>query len=240
MKKSKNIIFLARCLLIIICLNPGVVLSQVQLYTGTGSTYNPFGTATVGSFTKVYEVPYSSILNGTPYLNEEWKNADIIFSQDTLLVKDIPVKIDVMNNWLEVKYEEQIYLLYADDTYSFILKDNNDTYITKNALGTNGPSGFFKVLYNEKSSLFCHYSTGIKKANYIPAFNVGDRDDKIIIVKTYYAFINRQLIELEKNKRKFTRQFNSNEEMDAFFRHNKINPKDEQDLIKFIKYYDSK
>jgi len=108
MKKSKNIIFLARCLLIIICLNSGVVFSQVQLYTGTGSTYNPFGTATVGSLTKVYELPYSSILNGTPYINEEWKNADIIFSQDTLLVKDIPVKIDIRNNWLEVKFEEQI------------------------------------------------------------------------------------------------------------------------------------
>ncbi len=68
---------------------------------------------------------------------------------------------------------------------------------------------------------------------------MGERDDKIVITKTHYAFINRQLIELEKNKRKLTRQFNSNEEMDAFFRHNKINPKDEQDLIKFIKYYDS-
>ena len=48
-----------------------------------------------------------------------------------------------------------------------------------------------------------------------------------------------QLIEIEKNSRKFARQFSLNEEMDAFFRHNRINPKNEQDLIKFLKYYDS-
>lgn len=239
MKKSKNIILLVRFLIIIICINPGVVTGQVELYSGgNGSTFNPFGTS-VGDYMRVYEIPLVSGLSGTPYLNEKWQKADIILLQDDLLIKDIPVKIDVRNNRLEVNHKGKVYLLDADDIYSLFLKGNNDAFITTNALDKNGPTGFFKVIYNEKSSLLCFYSTSIKQASYVPAFDTGEQDDKIIIKKTYYAFINRQLIELEKKSKKFTRQFNLNEEMDAFFSHNRINPKKEQDLIKFLKFYDS-
>jgi len=239
MNKNKNITLLVRCLLIIICLSTGIVSGQVELYSGGSSnSFNPFGTH-VGDYMRVYEIPHVRGLTGTPYLNEEWQNADIVFLKDDLFVKDIQVKIDVRNNWLEVNLKGNVYVLDADDTYSLFFKENNITFITRNALNKNGPRGFFEVIYNEESSLFCYYSSSIKQANYIPALDAGEEDDKIIINKTYYAYINMQLIELEKKSRKFVKQFNLNEEMDAFFRHNRINPKNEQDLIKFLKYYDS-
>ena len=239
MNKSKNITLLVRCLLIIICFNPGAISGQVELYSGgTGDSFNPFGTH-VGDYMRVYEISHVRRLTGTPYLNEEWQNADIVFLKDDLFVKDIQVKIDVRNNWLEVNLKGKVYVLDADDTYSLFFKENNITFITRNALNKIGPQGFFEVIYNEESSLFCHYSASIKQANYIPALDAGEEDDKIIINTTYYAYINMQLIELEKKSKKFAKQFNLNEEMNTFFRHNRINPKNEQDLIKFLKYYDS-
>ena len=226
-------------LLIIICFNPGIVSGQVELYSGgSGNTFNPFGTP-VGDYMRVYEIPLNRGLTGTPYLYKEWQNADITFLKDDLLVKDIQVKIDVRNNWLEVNLEGKVYVLDADDTYSLFFKEKNITFITRNALNKNGPQGFFEVIYNDKSSLFCYYSASIKQSNYIPALDAGEEDDQIVIKKSYYAFINMQLIELEKKRRKFTKQFNLNEEMNTFFSQNRINPKNEQDLIKFIKYYDS-
>lgn len=239
MKKKKNIIFLVKYLLIAICFIPVPVFGQVELYSGTGSSYNSFGTSVAGNYMRVYEIPYKSDLLGTPYLNEEWENADIVLSHDDLLVKDIPIKVDLMNNWIEVNLKGKIFLLYLDDTHSFYFKNSNDAFITGNSIVKDSPAGFYKVLYNEKSSLFCQYSTNIKKSTYIPAFDVGEKDDKIIIEKTYYAFINNQLIELEKNKKKLIRQFKSNNEIITFIKHNNINPKKEQDLIKFINYYDS-
>lgn len=239
MKKNRNIIFLAKYLLIAICFFPGQVFGQVELYSGTGGSYNPFGTSVAGNYMRAYEIPYKTSLLGTPYLNEEWENADIVLSHDDLLVRDILVKIDVSNNWIEVKREGEIFLLYIDDTHSLFFKNSNTAFITGNGIAENSPEGFYEVLYNEKSSLFCHYSTSIKKATYIPAFNVGEKDDKIIIEKKYYAFLNNQLIELEKNKKKLIQQFHSNNEIITFIKQNNINPKNEQDLIKFIKYYDS-
>ena len=239
MKKNKNIISLVKYLLIAICFIPGQVFGQIELYKGSEGSYNPFGTSVAGDFMRVYEIPYNSSLLGTPYLNEEWKTADIVLSHDDLLVKDIPIRIDVMNNWLEVKHKGKIYLLYLDDTHSFYFKNSNDAFITGNSIDEDSPAGFYKVIYNEKSSLFCHYSTSIKKATYVPAFNVGEKDDKIIIKKTYYVYINNQLIKLEKNKKKLIQQFKSNNKTISFIKHNNINPKKEQDLIKFIKYYDS-
>ena len=190
MKKNRNIILLVKCLLIVICFFPGQVFGQVELYSGTGGSYNPFGTSVAGNYMRAYEIPYNSSLLGTPYLNEEWENADIVLSHDDLLVKDILIRIDVSNNWIEVKREEKIYLLYIDDTHSLFFKNSNAAFITGNGIAENSPEGFYKVIYNEKSSLFCHYSTSIKKATYIPAFDVGEKDDKIVIKEIYYTLIN--------------------------------------------------
>ena len=239
MKKNKNIILLVKYLLIVICFISQPVFGQVELYTGSEGSFNPYGTRVAGDFMRVYEIPYKSGLLGTPYLNEEWENADIVLSHDDLLVKDIPIRIDLSNNWIEVKLKEKVFLLYIDDTHSFYLKNSDDAFITGNSIAKNSPEGFYKVIYNEKSSLFCRYSTAIKKATYIPAFNVGEKDDKIVIEKIYYAFLNNQLIELEKNKKKLMLQFKSNNKINTFIKQNKTNPKNEQDLIKFIKYYDS-
>ena len=85
MKERKSISLLIRCLLLVVCFYPGIVSGQVQLYSGSGgSTFNPFGTH-IGDYMRVYEIPYIRGLTGTPYLNEKWKNADIVLLQDDLL-----------------------------------------------------------------------------------------------------------------------------------------------------------
>ena len=55
----------------------------------------------------------------------------------------------------------------------------------------------------------------------------------------FYVYINKELTELEKTGKKFAQQFGSDERMGDFIKHNKINPRDHEDLIKFITYYDS-
>ena len=239
MKEIMDYRLLVRYFLLIIFFCPDIAAGQVQLFSGgSGSNFNPFGTH-VGDYLRVYEIPLAHSLTGSPYLNEEWGNADIILNDDHMIIKNIPVKIDVRNNWLEIKYEEKVYLLDDLDIYNLQLKKNGDVFITKNALHIDGLSGFFKVLYNEKTTLLCHFSSTIQRSNYIPAFDAGEKDDKLILIKTYYIFFNGQLTKLEKNSRKFEKQFNSNAEIRTFLKRNHINPKNEKDLLRFIKYYDS-
>jgi hypothetical protein len=239
MKEIMDYRLQTRYFLLMIFFCPYIAAGQVHLFSGgSGNTFNPFGTH-VGDYLRVYEIPLVPSLAGSPYLDEEWENADIILNDDHTLINNIPVKIDVRNNWLEIKYKEKIYLLDDLDIYSLQLKKSGDAFITKNALQIDDLSGFFKVLYNEKTTLLCHFSSTIQRSNYIPAFDAGEKNDKLILIKTYYIFFSGQLTELEKNSRKFVKQFNSNAEIISFLKRNHINPKNEKDLLKFIKYYDS-
>jgi len=239
MKKYLTLIFLNSFISIAFILIPDTTFGQIQMYPGgTGSNFIPFGVM-MGGRTRIMEIKPVRQVIGSPYLYEDFKTADIVLLQDDLHFKDIPVKIDAMNNNVEVSFEEQVYLISSEEIFSLQIKDDNVIYIAKNALAGSAPTGFFKVLYNERSSLLCHYSAKFLESNYVQAFDAGRKNDKINMETNFYVYINKELTELEKTGRKFAQQFSSDERMGDFIRHNKINPRDHKDLIKFITYYDS-
>ncbi len=217
---------------------PGSVFCQIPVYVSNGNSQNPFASKiTVGS--TIREIKYESTLKGTNYLYKDWVLADIVFSEDGSVMKDQLTKLDIKNNLLEIKDNDQVKVFNANQVYSVVLKLNADTFITKKAINVENPDGFLKILYNTNSSLLCHYSTKIKRANYNVALDVGDRDDEIVLHKTYYAFMKGNLIKLENTRRKLLKQFQSDEKIITFINENKINPKKEEDIIELLRFYDT-
>ena len=123
---------------------------------------------------------------------------------------------------------------------NIIIQGSDDVFITKDALGKGQPDGFFKVIYNEKSSLLCHYTTKIKKSNYNEAMAVGNKDDEIVVTTKYYAYIDKQLVELETTRKKLVKQFQDKPEIVNYIMENKINPKNENMLVQLIEFIDTK
>ncbi len=187
----------------------------------------------------VTEKQYNSKVTGSNYIFDEWQAADIYLANDSGVFQNVLIKLDVLYNAVEIKDIVETKVLPAYRVKYLKITNNNDIYITRNALGDFLINGFSKIIYNGKASLLCNYAGKIKEAKYNEALAVGNRDDELIIVKKYYFFIKNELILVEKNKRKFIKSFSNNPKIQEFIKEKKISPKDENDLIKLITYIDS-
>ncbi|MCF8372940.1 MAG: hypothetical protein K9H64_15065 [Bacteroidales bacterium] len=227
------------CLAVFICVaafSPQLK-AQINTYSNQGSAVKPFGEA-INQATFLYETKYNPQLIGNYYIEKDWQKADVVFIYDSLLVKDLQIKANVWNNTIEILVDNEIKVLNADQLLSFTTKETNEVFISHITINVSEPKGFFKLLYNKKSAILCHYSTIVKEGNYNIALNVGNKDNKISIVKNYYAFIDSELIKLPKNRKNLLKQFQGNKLVRDFIRKEKIRPSRETDLIQMINYYD--
>ena len=226
-------------LLVLLLLINFNTIAQIKTYSNQGSSKLPFGDA-INQATFLTETNYQPGLVGSNYLNEEWQVADVVFVWDSLLINDLEIKTNVKENVIEIKVDDQIKLLPAHQLLSYTLKKSGEQFVSHRAVPVSSPKGVFALLYNKKSALLCHYSTIIKEANYNVALNVGSKDDQVLIVKKYYAYLNQELICLPKSRRKLIAQFEGNQDLCDFIKKKKINPSKEKDLILFLSFYDSK
>jgi hypothetical protein len=192
----------------------------------------------LGYFEKLKKGP---MLNGKKVLNEEFINSNIKLMNDTFIYKDFPVRINIYENALEVNYKGEVKYLPVEKIEKIEFSGKNKPYLTQNSLSAeiDAPQGFYKLLYDQQSTLLCHYSYKIKEATYNVQFDVGQEYDEIVIEQDYYLIVNNEMIKLEKSRKKLLKQLGEEKDVKDFLKRNKINPKDEQDMVKLLEYYDS-
>ena len=211
---------------------------QLQAY----ENQRPLGKPIYEAFKKatfLFETKYVPGLAGTNYINKDWETADVVFIWDSLMVKDLLIRTDVATNVVEIRLGNEVKILNSDQMLNYTLTRNGETFISNVTLNVDEPDGIFKLLYNKKSAILCHYSTKIKEANYNIAMDIGNKNDQIVVVENYYAYINKKLFALAKTRKRMIEQFESNKQIATFIKKERINPKNEKDLIQFISYYDS-
>lgn len=192
----------------------------------------------LGYFEKLKKGP---MLNGKKVLNDEFINSNIKLMNDTFIYKDFPARINIYENALEVNYKGEVKYLPVEKIEKIEFLGKNQPYLTQNSLSAeiDAPQGFYKLLYDEQSILLCHYSYKIKEATYNVQFDVGQEYDEIVIEQDYYLIVNNEMIKLEKSRKKLLKQLGEEKGVKDFLKRNKINPKDEQDMVKLLEYYDS-
>ncbi|MEI6695584.1 MAG: hypothetical protein WCO13_05920 [Bacteroidota bacterium] len=213
---------------------PFFLMSQI-IYTETGNSPQ---TLRFDAY-NVTEKTYNTKMTGSSYIYDDWKLSDIKMTSDSGIIQNLMIKIDVLYNVIEIKKDEEIKILPLNQTILVKLKEKNEIFITKNALGDFLLNGFSKIIYNEKTSLLCNYSAKVKEAKYNEALAVGNRDDELIIVKNYYFFINNELTLVERNKKKFLKSFAYNPSIQEFIKEKNISPKNEDDLVILLKFIDT-
>jgi hypothetical protein len=182
----------------------------------------------------------ANIQTGSPFVSDEWQTADIVLADKKSRIVNVPVRIDAKYNLLEINHEEHVKVLHANNTFSLVFKKSNDIYITNQTLGLEEPEGFFKVIYNDNSSLLCHYGTKIIHGAYNPVLAAGIKEDKLVIDPVYYIYKDGKLTKLENNRRKLMKQFKDQPDILQFVDEQHLNPKAEADLLKLVKFIDSK
>lgn len=208
-------------------------------YVSFGQSGNINDISTLGGMVpnnlNINKVVYNKTVTGSFYLNSEWTETDIYLVMDSMILKGLKTRIDLRNNLLEVKFDDEIKVLPSFRIQSFLYTKSQTVFFTGNGLKIN-ENGFYKVLVDNDKSLLCRYDTKILKSNYNVQMAVGDKDDKIVKDKKYFLFSNNKLIRLKKTRRKLEKQFKSKPIIADYIKIHKTNPKFEYSLIQFADY----
>ncbi len=213
------------------------VIAQIQ-GLGTGNTPNGKHAGETDIPANVRSDNYLSSTAGEVYVDDSWKRADVTLNENGQVITDIPVRLDVYSNLLEMKRDGKVMTLSSANVREITIDSEHTTYITEALLRKNAPKGFYRLIYNDQSSVLCHYYTEIRQSNYNRALDMGERKDAIVLMKDYYFLFNGKLIKLEDRRKSLARQFDKNDWIYDYILSEKINPKNEFDLVKLAHFCD--
>jgi len=176
-------------------------------------------------------------IKGSNYVYDDWQSAQLKLADGSEVIPDAKVRIDIVNWVLEQLIGTDTLIIPSFQVQTIKLAETNETFSPKKVIGEDGPPGFYRVLYQDKSSLYCHYSTFIKKANYNAALDTGNNYDEIKKVKTYFVRLYGSLIRLDNKKSARLDQLGG-QDIQGLVKKNKIDLRKEAGLISLLKLLD--
>lgn len=175
-------------------------------------------------------------IKGTPYDSPVFLPGTI-YSSNEVVGAGVMLRYNVFADEIEIKDP-------TSDNYSSLIKSpeffakiNNDIYLY--VLGENG--GYFKVLTEGKSYDLYKRSTVTYQDAIPPKDSYGKETPAQFSRHDTYYIVSKggSFYELPNNRKKFVSIFKSNQkEIDQYIKKNKINLKQERDMIKVMNYID--
>jgi hypothetical protein len=197
------------------------------------------GTGNVQTFDNRYEGT-----KGTPYVFETWFPGEIFLKSKSkvhikemnyncydneLVYLDPATKVTRLINRFTV---DLFYIMNGSDTLLFapIIPENDEEFL------------FAQVLYNGGSIVYKRYKKEFVKANYEGGYSADRKYDEFADKSDLY--ISRQndekFYKVKKSKKQILEAFPGTEdEISSYIKAEKLDLKDEEDVIKLLKYYDS-
>lgn len=182
---------------------------------------------------------------GSSYLNEEWVQGNIEIKQNTL-IEDLPIRYDLGNQTLEIKYEGEVKICPLDriQNFSYLnIGGNQFKYFNTtevNNIGFDLPKGICRVLVDDNTTLIKYIYSEKIQGNYNLALAMGDPNDKIVVKETPYAIVNDKVYEVKGSFKRNQDIFSDkSSQVKSFIKKNKLKFKSEEDLTEIFEYYNS-
>lgn len=197
------------------------------------------GTGNVMTFDNRYEGT-----KGTPYVNEVWYSGEIYMkSKNRAAVEEMNYNC----------YDNEVaYLDPATKSVRLINRYNVDFFYFLNATDTmlfvpiepenDGEFLFAQVLYKGGSMVYKRYEKEFVKANYEGGYSADRKYDEFADKSSlYFRKHDDQLYyKAKKSKKQILEAFpDAENEISAYMKAEKLDMKNEADLVKLLKYYDS-
>ena len=179
---------------------------------------------------------------GDPYLEAEFRDTNYEFYRAKTHFRG-PSRFDLLNDEFEVHTTDGIRVIKGSIVKGYATLVDGDSVFFMNArdytLGGTPLSGFVKLLSDGERHLVQSTQLEIIKPNYNPAVEVGDKNTKIKKKATTYYAVNKQLFKT-KSKKDILKTFESEQQkVSDFIESEKIDMKDENDLIRLFKFYNN-
>lgn len=187
--------------------------------------------------TSVYEN-----VSGSPYLSPEWITGKVIMS-DAKTYEGVSLKYDQINDDVIFKGKDGT-ALAVDHVKEFKLAPYGeiaDSTVFRSgfpAVKSNSAKSFYEVMVDGKSKLL---KKTIKTINTSREYNSATVD-KTVVATTNYYLVNQagNIVFISKDKKSVLKELPGKEaELNAFIASNKLNLKNDADLVKLVVYYNS-
>ncbi|WP_020526257.1 hypothetical protein [Flexithrix dorotheae] len=238
--------------LILLFLLLSTQISYTQVSKAYRFAFNPTGEST--SATDFWD-PEVNMLDGSPYYSEsnEWKEGLIYLGEKEELPEYVLLRYNLMTDFLEIKYEQDSFIVDNTKIHKFKIKDEQGEYslFFQNGFSSTNYSieekNYFEILYTGKSKLVVDYIAKVKVADAsfgatrAMAANGQTPRDKIAHEEEFYLYKpDGKLHRLSLKKKEFLKEMGEHDEkVAAFMKKNKLRTTKQDQLVKIISYYDS-
>ena len=181
-----------------------------------------------------------SAVEGSVYLNSDFEEGEI-FTSDAVRFTGIPMRYNAYQSEIEVLMpDNKIYILKNSDKIVKISLDSSDLVFTKFVSKDGERSGYLSLIYNGMTTLYRRDYKVFKEG--APSNGIiNEIPNKIIDrPKEYYVRIDAGLPCFFKTKKDLLERLESQSlKINQFLKREKINVRNEADLIKVMTYFDT-
>jgi hypothetical protein len=184
-------------------------------------------------------------VEGTVFLNDEWVVGTIEIKKNTI-VEDVPIRYNMDNQTLEIKYEGEIKICPLDRLHSFAylnFKGSQFKYYNTsevNNISFDIPKGICRIIVDDKIKLLQYVYLETIKSDYNVALATGDPNHKLVKKETPYAIVDDTVYEVKNSFNRNSDIFgNKSSQVKAFIKKNKLRFKDESELTQIFEYFNS-
>jgi hypothetical protein len=178
-------------------------------------------------------------VKGTPYLDEAYVDGTILFATNT---RNAPLRYNAYKDQLEFKLDGQARVLDPSTTVKKVSLGTS-TFVVEKYVTDKGVQkyGYFTLLDSGKVSLFSKKSVKFTPGLKGRALDGGDQPAEYRRAPDEFFFkvADGELIEIKNIKSMVAAFPGKQDELAAFAKKEKISPRDEEELVKLVKYYNS-
>lgn len=178
-------------------------------------------------------------VKGTPYLDESYVDGTIIFATNT---RTAPLRYNAHKDLFEFKIDGQSRVLDPSTTVKKV-NFGEATFVVEKYVNDKGITkyGYFALLDSGKVSLYSKKSVKFTPGMKGRALDGGDQPAEFRRApdEFYFKTANGELIEIKSIKAMIAAFPDKQDEALAFAKKEKISPRDEEELVKLVKYYNS-
>lgn len=181
-------------------------------------------------------------LKGDYYLEESWLMGHVMLNTG-FEIKDIPIRYDLYNHYLEIKFDKSIKVLNESRIESFRTFERSGSekkYINASTFKLEDVPllGFYEVLAEGECNLLKKTKIKIKEPDYVPAFDMGSMDTEIIKKTDYFLAFDETVYPIANGNNKNLAHFKEHKAvLKDYIKSNKLRFKRPDDAIKIVDFY---
>jgi len=178
-------------------------------------------------------------VEGSPYLNDAFVEGKLILKSGTKF-SQVPMRITIANAELEYQYENTVYA-FANNLLIGEVIFGQDTFVCEALQGVKEfEQAFFQRIVNGEVQLLKKINITFQEAEPEKPFINTEPAKYIRQSDTYYVKLPAQLPTKISNVKKFIKELDQHQKkLSDFVKKEKTSSRDEQELIRFFRYYNT-